>query len=462
MKRLVIPGASYAEAWPDGGYIALAANRVHTYASSVDVPPAVETLLYMRGFNPQTFAGVNHADHVWEFRNGQWTDHGLACGVNAVLYDPSGLLHVNPVGCPFGSQGFRFFDDGKRYTGDETYNGSHTNGLAEWTRQGDVEIGQSYVAGDAATVRQDGVRRILEPGACRFIRFNRNGSQCAVACWKMQENAAVLLWFDVSEIAGLALEQAAPVPVPVPVPVPQPPNPEPPVSAPDWSAFQNFLRVRWEQDRINAQSAPPDQPGNPAGDYSHPVYWRNVVLQANAFQQHVREWAKDHPNYGLLKQAAGRTEVNGLAIDYACSQHEGVVWSEDVVNAMGTNWSGISNAQPTREARPEAFVSLVGDVPPVPTPTPVPVPVPAPDLESLRRDVAELKSHVAALIARTAELHQVIADGDEITNALAKTLRVTTDDFTQLVAFLSNPVRTTGKQYGHAHGIALPPDWRTR
>jgi hypothetical protein len=429
----VYPGGTYCDALPGG-------PRIVSYLTSPNSERQLYTRIHPSGVR-YAFVGLE-SDHAWEWDGTQFVDHGVAHGVNAVCYDDLGHLHVNDGSA--GSQGYRFwsYDEQRLLTGDETYNGSTTNGLAEWTRHGDVTVGQSYVAGDAATVLHDGVRRILEPGHCRFIQFHRVGSQCVVACWKMQENAAVLIWFDVSEIASLPLEQPAAPPPPLP------PPPPPPMNAPDWSAFQNFLRVRWEQDRINEHSKPADQPGHPDGDYSHPVYRWNVVLQAEAFQQYVREWAKDHPQYGLLKQSPGRSEVNGFAIDYACSKHDGIVWSEDVVNSMGTNRSGINNNRPTQEARPEAFVSLVDDT--VPPPPPPPPPPPTSDVESLKRELVELRSHIAALIAMNAELQTQINDSDDVMLRLA-----------QQVAALGKRVDglrfkvDIGKTWGHAHGATV-------
>ncbi len=417
MKREVYPGGTYCDALPGG-------PRIVSYLTSPNSERQLYTRIHPAGIR---YAFVGHeTDHAWEWDGTQFLDHGLAVGVNAVIYNNSGTLHVNGPGAPHGTQGFRFFDEGgKLWTGDTTYNGRDQYGLAEWTKQGDVVIGQSYVAGDACTVLHDGVRRILEPGHCRFIRFARVGSQCAVACWKMQENAAVLLWFDVSEIASLPLE----VKPPEPGNPPQPPQ-EKPVE-PNWKPLLNYLRDEWHRTTINARSLPPDYPNGVGNEpkYSPAQYQRNRIMQGEAFQGFMAEWhhVGAHRDYGLLTQDPGRSNINGFSDDYVCIKDDtGTVWSGDVIENMGTNWSGIvgDHHRPTVEARQGAFAvpppaSGGDDGDPGDETDPPPNP-PAPDLASLTREMVELRSHIAALIAMNAELQTQINDSDDVMLKLAQ------------------------------------------
>ena len=450
MRRLEIPGGSYCENWPGGRFFALAGDRVVSQSAAIAIPPTVETLLYLRGYIGLEFAGVNHADHVWEYDGFAWFDRGLACGVNAVIYDTEGNLVINPAGCPHGSQGFRYVDSRHIVTGDETYNGKDKYGLAEWTKQGDVVVGQSYVQGDACTFNIAGVRRILEPGHCWPIRMNRTGNDLAVAMWKMKENKSVLIWLTVDEIAGLPLEEAV-QPQPIPTPTPEPI----PMSAPDWSPMLSHLRERWERDKLNERSQPPNNPGGEPkyeGAEGDRRYQLNRTLQGVAFQNYMAEWVHtlNHPEYGLLEQASGRSNIDGYAEDYVCvKDSNGKVWSGDVIVAMGTNWSGIAggNHRPTLEARQDAFKHPKPVAGPVPTPTPTDStptlhPTTPVDLKPLLDKIEELKAAVDEETRKRA--------------ALQKKLEALSDDFDKLIQLLKQP-QSTGRNYSHAHGIRIIP-----
>jgi hypothetical protein len=413
VRREVYPGGTYCDALPGG-------PRIVSYLTSPNSERQLYTRIHPSGVR---YAFVGHeSDHAWEWDGTQLVDHGLAHGVNAVCYDDLGHLHVNDGSA--GSQGYRSwsYDEQRLLTGDETYNGSQTNGLAEWTRHGDVTVGQSYVAGDAATTLHDGVRRILEPGHCRFIRFHRAGSQCVVACWKMQENAAVLIWFDVSEIASFPLEQIVPNPgTPVP-------NPGTPPMQPNWSAFYDFLRSKWD----------------------------STSKDPAALHRLVGQWhhTHGHTGFGLLHKAGGANH-NGFSEDWILERlADGSVWGEDAVVGMGGPDPTISGNAPTPEPHPENW-----RLPPIPTggddgdpgdetdPPPIP---PAPDLASLTREMVELRSHIAALIAMNAELQTQINDSDDVMLRLA-----------QQVAALGTRVDglrfkvDIGKTWGHAHGATV-------
>lgn len=422
MRRLVIPGGSYCEAWPDGRYIVLcdSPRRVQTEAfGAIAIPPHVETLLYLRGDLGGSFAGVNHADHVWEYAGGTWHDRGLACGVNAVIYSPSGYLRINPIGCPWGSQGFRYWSDGmiEPATGDHTYDGSHTNGLAEWTQHGDVTIGQSYVQGDAATFFYQSKRRILEPGYCRFIRMHRDGNNPAVAFWKMQANEAVLIWLTVDEIPGLPLEQAAPVPIPTPTPEPQMPN---------WTAFFDYLSSRWSGAK------------DPA-----------------LLHQIVGEWhhTHGHKGFGLLHKPGGQNH-NGFSEDWILEKlPDGRVFGMDVIGGMGGPNPTVNRGTPTPEPNPQNWREPPKPSGPVPTPVPVPVPTPTPTPQPPAVDLKPLYDKIDDLKAMLdEETRRRIAD--------EKKLQALSDDFDHLITLLKQP-RSTGRIYSHSHGFHIIPPGNT-
>jgi hypothetical protein len=205
--RQVIPGGSYAECFPDGSYYCLVGNDVvRTNGEVLTNPFGADKPLHLRAHASGQFAGQGHQSGRVIRYDGTWRADGPTCGVNSVCFAPDGTLHVNDH-CQHGTQGIRWIEaDGTIVTGDQTYDGRGTTGLAEWTRAGNVVAGQSYVDGCVLAMEGLQQRRRLEPGHCTFVRFNRTGDRCAVALWKQQENCAVLFWFTVWEIAGLKPE----------------------------------------------------------------------------------------------------------------------------------------------------------------------------------------------------------------------------------------------------------------
>jgi len=261
ITRLLIPGGSYSEAFPDGTYRVLVGKDVlagkdtqvphRTYVNPFRAP------LHMRFDGVQQFAGqeadsapgLRDGGAVIHFDGSQWNKFGTTCGVNACAFGPHGLV-VNDH-CQYGTQGIRWIDpDGTIHTGDETYDGRNTTGVAEWTRAGNVVLGQSYV--DGCTIKRDGdVPRQLEPGHCTFEHLNRAGSTLAVSMWKQLENCAVLFWLDESDIASLKPEPIAPQPNPVPNPRPEPePEPEPePIPTMNYNTgpLNEYAQRRWQE-----------------------------------------------------------------------------------------------------------------------------------------------------------------------------------------------------------------------
>lgn len=232
MQRLVIPGGSYAECFPDGTARVLVGKDVQEWHR--DSAVALRTFtnpfrapLQMRFDGVRQFAGqeadsapgLTDGGAVIHFDGALWIKEGTTCGVNACAFAPDGTLHVNDH-CQHGTQGIRWIEsDGTIVTGDQTYDGRGTTGVAEWTRRGNVVVGQSYVSGCTITIDGD-IPHSLEAGHCTFVRTNRAGDRFAVALWKQLENCAVLFWFTIWEIAGLPAEPTVIDPPPPPPPPP--------------------------------------------------------------------------------------------------------------------------------------------------------------------------------------------------------------------------------------------------
>lgn len=222
MVRKEIHGGWHGENLPGGEFAVSIAktNVVQTHNG----PVTGEELLYTRccavgGFK---FAGQqqNGTQNVeWA---GKFAPVGPSYGVNPVCYDQSTgeLLQGAPQ---FGSQGIRFVEGGIPRTGDETY--ARVDEIYEWTRQGDVTVGQGPQGGAVAIV--GGKTLLVEPGDCRFVRFNREGDLLAITIVKLQEGKTVLLWLIRNEIESFPLYEMS---KPSPIDPVNPPKEKDPVS----------------------------------------------------------------------------------------------------------------------------------------------------------------------------------------------------------------------------------------
>jgi len=170
-----------------------------------------EAVLYPRLLAPGVCAGQGHqSGRALEHMDHRWYDRGLTHGINPVIYDHGGLLHLSTIAQ--GSQGYRYVaDDGHLVTGDETVNSQTPlaqsyglSGFWEWTHLGGITIGQ----GEGGCIVQigNGPHRVLDPGECYRVHFTRHGSLFAVAFILQRENKARYYWGTVAELEGLPLE----------------------------------------------------------------------------------------------------------------------------------------------------------------------------------------------------------------------------------------------------------------
>jgi hypothetical protein len=241
MTPRTFAGGWYADCLPDGSFAVLfEGSHIETHLGRVELPTVSldiereDNVLYLRIWSGDVFkiAGQSHRGQgnvEWRSDTRAWRIVGPSYGVNPVLYDRQGNLHT---GAPhFGSQGLRHLDDsGMIVTGDQTYADPALK-LWEYTKQGDIWIGQGENYGAEGIRESDHVvrRLILEghgPKGTTFIRFTRDGDSCALAAWQ-QGVGAQLLWFNASEWASFpAVTQPEPKPKPEPEPEPKP-RPEP-------------------------------------------------------------------------------------------------------------------------------------------------------------------------------------------------------------------------------------------
>lgn len=215
MIRHPYPGAQYADARvPDRAFAVLyPMSHLETSIGRITVPLGDEPLYHRI---PPTgavwIAGQAHFGNcTWFYDGKEWRRFQAACGVSPVIFDLMSHLHISD--CSIGSQGWRYVQrdgtpEGRLVTGDATYGPFH--GLSEFTDLGDdLLLGQGNKAAgcpiDGGAVLRDGaVWRLLEPGACRFIRADRVGDEVSVALWK-EGYGAVVCWLTVAELRGLPL-----------------------------------------------------------------------------------------------------------------------------------------------------------------------------------------------------------------------------------------------------------------
>lgn len=380
IRRDVIAGGSYGEAFPDGSYYVLVGHDVVRAGGEVVVNPfGADKPLYLRAHPSGQFAGQGHlSGRVIRYQNGQWIAEGTTCGVNPVCFTPAGQLIVN-TDCAMGTQGIRWIDpNGTLHSGDATYNGIGTTGVAEWTQLGNVVVGQSYV--DGCTIRRVGdAPRTLEPGHCTFVRFNRVGSQLAVALWKQLENCAVLFWLDEADIATLPLEPTTtPQPQPEPEPDPQP-EPEPPV--PPDNGVVNGVLVNPEHYFLTLVAG------------TRPQDYRTVLAQIepalNLYGIGQQKSSGGEPRGRLYlptaicpnaKPTTPQEQHLGVKQDPRCWEAQGR--AVNVVAPDASQWIWQDMGGPAYQP--------IGTVP-QPDPNPQPQPDPNPDLKVLREELRSFK-----------------------------------------------------------------------
>lgn len=208
MQKLTIAGGWYAEAWPAGQYACLVPRqKIVTHLGDIPLPNGTDNPLFLRGFiqfqGDFKLAGQSHEGRgTWEYKRARAAWEIVTAdsyGVNPVIYDHNGLLHLGAL--QYGSQGFRFVDAQNRiWTGDETY-ADPSRRIWEWTQHGDLTVGFSdvYVVG-----LYNNKRYILSSGGAygaNSVRFNRTGDNCAVTYHDTTTLSTTLMFFSIAELS---------------------------------------------------------------------------------------------------------------------------------------------------------------------------------------------------------------------------------------------------------------------
>lgn len=428
---LSIPGGWYGEARPNGAYaVSLLDGRVQTDSGVRVVPQPGDHVLYLRlAVDGQRFAGQAHSGAgSWEWDGQQWQLRANpAFGISGLIYDASDTL-VFAVPGVTGTQGFRYVEDGtgRLVTGDETY-ADASRRIWEYTTHGDVTIGQG-LAGCIA-IRGE-VRVTLRDGDCRFVRFNRDGNQLAVAMVDLPHQTTELLWLYVNELASFPAEALPPAlpllpgptfPAPVPAPAPQGGvcdlahavilGGSPDVRG--WTETTQITQLRVGHDGVElnfskrgAGGWPDVRPPGWDGDLQYTL-WLCMVIDHTSYAAGIIEYWHD-----LTASGGDITESNQIPSNWtyyvppmdrqpaAGEQLSFFVTAGDQrmkdVHAVAERSNVVTIPYPTA---PQTFV--FGGAP-SPLPAPVPAPTPDPLIAALQAQIVTLQAQVSTL-QRTVE-----------------------------------------------------------
>lgn len=209
MIRKVIEGGWYGMNLPGGHYAVSLRGQgtIETHSDFLKAPELVGTVCTdtpMFKIAGQDHDGTQNLEWV---PGSSWLPVGPSYGVNAVCYDAAGQLHQGAPG--YGSQGIRYIDNDGIHTGDETY--ARSGLIYEYTHRGDLTVGQGSDSG-AIVIAPEGIF-LLEPGDCRFIRFNADlaTGRLAITIVKLAERKTVLLWLDRDEISAFPRISSPPI-----------------------------------------------------------------------------------------------------------------------------------------------------------------------------------------------------------------------------------------------------------
>ena len=427
MRRAAFPDATYSFTLPDGGRgVLYPGSRIET--NERDVPLPGEDVLFLVGTvyaGSLYMAGQGHqSGQCWLYGPRGWKPLGPTFGVSPCAFGGGWLyfvssqngytvLHIatgerHEVPASLGSQGIRYIENGQPVSGDATYRDGE---LFEYTRHGEVVVGQGHEGGALIN------GRLLEPGDCRFIRFEREGDQLAVAIVKQAERRAVLHWLTVADIPLLPMPDVDP-----------PPPPEKKMRLPD-DVHATFVAM--------VQKFPHD-----GTDDDRRAAMRKAVQTIRARHGLRYVWKTEHadlssPSKDGMGYAPEGDVVNGQLVRM-------FIW--DMINGTTHQPNAAGDSEPLREAyalTPEPKDWLTGEDPPPPPPPD--------DLIKLRAEVATLKADLAALRTRvTACEMENEAQDDDIARLLQRVL-----------AWESKPLPKlrvkggTSRTFAHAHAIDL-------
>lgn len=245
MRREILPGHVYGDVLPSGEFVAtqIGSDKITIGGVGVLDAPFPQPMFnrIIKADGRLKIASKSHSPgNIWTWDAG-WTSTPYdSSGVQGHAWNPDGTLVFIRPAADQESQGLRYFDPSvpahlgnldilKKtpgwVTGSPSYGPdsslAHYLGVSrlfEWTKLGDVAVGQGESGG--AVIQYRAKHYVIEPGDCRFIQFKRAGSLLAIAITKLLEQSVVFYWLDVGEIETLPLYEETPPPLPDPEPDP--------------------------------------------------------------------------------------------------------------------------------------------------------------------------------------------------------------------------------------------------
>ena len=432
-ERREFPGGMYADALTTGEFVVGYTGALETHLGKIPTPPRDDFTMFNRITAAGRFriASKSHtSDRTWVWDQGWREDGRVSHGVQGLIWDPSGTLHVFEPCRDCESQGYRYWGPSGPVMGSPTYN-PFTNfarqlgvtRLYEWTRCGDVTIGQGDQGG--AIIQYQAKHYLLEPGDARFIQFHCAGNALAVAITKLRERAAVIHRLTVGEIAALPAYgvPTAPEPAPAPAPVPAPaPAPAPVECGHIPAVGQNVLRELAAAFPALIRSASDDDRRR----------WALMAAEQMAFSV--------SPSWGTKKASQGRPQSkDGVA------KFVGVtLCTWDVVNGNSRELQfGRGEAVPDQVFIPVTPRNHLGT-------EPAPEPEPEPDPDLLAR-LDKLEARVSALASELAAVHEHVSALEARPGVPVEQVRALID------AAFAGAIATgnTSREFFHGHKITL-------
>jgi hypothetical protein len=349
VTRQVIGGAWYGEQLPTGEWAAMIPHvGVQSHLGSLGNPEAFGPL-YIRCTNVPSFRCAGQAHDTiepacWEW-NGSWQPHPQpCCGESPVIFDLHGVRYQHPCGPGEDSNGYRYVTpDNVIVGGKETY--GPWNGLSQYTDLfNGLWIGQGHDNGGVCV--WDGTTlRLLEAGACTFIRATREGDTVGLAFHSVEAGGVVLMLLLMDELFALPPVVPPVDPPPVIPPVEPPPIDPPPVIPPvipppitPPSQYRSHKEWHMATDTVGCVRGPGGLLGRPDNPHTGP--WASLGWRGMVFDGHDKGDARYHFLRPGTQQDALISQQTGAVVGCDATIHSGGLDKQFYVKPDGETGQG--------------------------------------------------------------------------------------------------------------------------
>lgn len=406
MRTEIVEGAIYGDCDLGGNFAYLVPEIDVTVNKSIHKELPIfdghkENVLFLR-WGDGILGGQGASDKsgiAWVNKGPEWIDLGKTFGVNPIAFSPEKLYIVRglqdvdvysykgqkieliaSIKKQIGTQGIRYIDNrGEIITGDSTYDGSKNPliDLAEYTLLDSVTIGQSYV--DGAIIAYQGLRKVIEPGNCRFVRAYRLDGQIAVGITKLSENKVVFKWFLLNEISSFPDEGVKTPPIVIP-PV------EPPTTT---MKLPNAVKATRDAfiHKFPFPTIPQDEPVPVEFDVIFRNYMRKMIEQI--------VFSNPNQGWGWKSADESRPPSKDSLANNKLAENDLLNW--DMFGGVGTGRPTLNIDPDSSSIKGQHFIDVTG-VNHLELPGPLPIPNPPVDnsdlIKNLQRRVSELEASV--------------------------------------------------------------------